>query len=140
MLLGSHQTRSCLQLYDLIEDAGGSVAIDATAWGERILPGSFGNNPTEPLQSLANAYFQTIADVFRRPNQLFYNWLKEKLPERGIRGILLLHPTWCDLWAGETVSIREQTGLPILSLNLDPGMNLDPRHTTRIEAFLEMLQ
>lgn len=139
-LLGSHQTRSFLPLFDLIQHSGGYVALDATPSGERGLPGNFGNDDLDPLCSLANAYYETIPDAFKRPNDLLYSWLNKINPPRGVRGILLLHPTWCDLWAAEAVSIRNRTGLPVLSL--DPGLdgNLDPRHTTRIEAFLEMLQ
>jgi benzoyl-CoA reductase/2-hydroxyglutaryl-CoA dehydratase subunit BcrC/BadD/HgdB len=140
-LLGSHRTRSYLDLYGLIEKCGGSVELDATANGERTFPAAFPRESSDrdPLESLADAYFGGIPDAFRRPNDLLYTWLEEKLKERRIQGIILLRPTWCDLWAAETARVRERTGLPVLALDRDTH-NFDPRQTTRVEAFLEMFQ
>lgn len=140
-LLGSHRTRSHLDMFDLIEKCGGSVELDATASGERTFPSAFSceNSARDPLETLADAYFGGIPDAFRRPNDLLYSWLLEKLKERRIQGIILLRPTWCDLWAAETARVRERTGLPVLALDQD-NHNLNARETTRIEAFLEMLQ
>jgi hypothetical protein len=56
-------------LFDLVEEAGGRIALDATETGRRGQPRPFDRRriAEEPLMELADAYLG-IADASRRPN------------------------------------------------------------------------
>lgn len=142
-LVGGHARSEDLALLDLIREHGGFVALDATEAGEAGRPRPFDRRRLgdEPFQELADAYFDGIADISRRPNHGFYDWLGRLLRERDIRGLILHRYTWCDLWHAEVERIRQHTGLPVL--DLDTGGDEVPdygRQRTRISAFMEMLQ
>ncbi|MBN1257600.1 MAG: 2-hydroxyacyl-CoA dehydratase [Planctomycetes bacterium] len=143
-LLGGPMFADIFEIFDLVAQNGGDIALDATESGERTLPDRF--NPTNlednPLDELAHAYFGTIPDVSRRPNTLLYEWLDRMIRERGIRGIIIRYNTWCDLWHAEVSRLKEHAGLPVLTLHTEntyaPGERL--RTATRIEAFMDLLK
>jgi benzoyl-CoA reductase/2-hydroxyglutaryl-CoA dehydratase subunit BcrC/BadD/HgdB len=129
-------------LWDLIEQAGGRVVLDATEGGERTLPSRFEPARTEstPLQELANAYFLGVADVFRRPNTGLYEWLGRALESRGVRGIIFRRYVWCDLWHAELHRLKQWSPVPVLEIDASPGdLSAPNRVQGRIEALLEML-
>jgi len=78
-------------------------------------------------------------DVFQRPNTRFYAWLKPRLLDRHVRGIVLWHFTGCDLWRAEWQTLREVSGLPVLLLEADEAAGVSPRDANRLQAFVEML-
>jgi benzoyl-CoA reductase/2-hydroxyglutaryl-CoA dehydratase subunit BcrC/BadD/HgdB len=90
---------------------------------------------------LASAYFGGIQDASRRPNSGLYKWLKRKLTDRGVRGIIFHRYVWCDMWHAELQRLKDWTGLPVLDIDTT-GDNETRRHRTenRIHAFLETLQ
>jgi benzoyl-CoA reductase/2-hydroxyglutaryl-CoA dehydratase subunit BcrC/BadD/HgdB len=142
-LVGGPMREEDLALFDLIRDHGGSVALDATEGGEAGRPRPFDRRRLgdEPFLELADAYLDGIADVSRRPNHGFYEWLGRLLKERDICGVVLHRYPWCDLWHAELERIRQYTGLPVL--DLDAGGDDTPdysRHRTRVCAFMEMLR
>jgi benzoyl-CoA reductase/2-hydroxyglutaryl-CoA dehydratase subunit BcrC/BadD/HgdB len=141
-LVGGPMRREDLALFDLIQEYGGFVALDATEGGEAGRPRPFDRRRLgdEPFLELADAYFDGIADLSRRPNDGFYEWLCRLLRERDIRGAIVHRYPWCDLWHAEVERIRQSTGLPVL--DLDAGGDDTPdngRRRTRIGAFMEML-
>lgn len=141
-LVGGPMRREDLALFDLIREYGGFVALDATEGGEAGRPRPFDRRRLgdEPFLELADAYFDGIADLSRRPNDGFYEWLCRLLRERDIRGAIVHRYPWCDLWHAEVERIRQSTGLPVL--DLDAGEDDTPddgRRRTRIGAFMEML-
>jgi benzoyl-CoA reductase/2-hydroxyglutaryl-CoA dehydratase subunit BcrC/BadD/HgdB len=87
---------------------------------------------------LADAYFD-LPDVFHRPNTRLYDWLRLRLAERQVRGILVWHYSWCDLWRVEIARLREKLPLPVLELDAgDAGLPSAPLRN-RVQAFMEML-
>ena len=139
-LVGGPLTESDMVLFEMIEQAGGRVALDATATGERGLPRSFDEAAlrNDPFEELIDAYFHSMTDAFRRPNDALYLWLRHFLSERGVRGLILFHYVWCDTWQAEGQRMRDRLDVPILIL--DAGEHNAARMTGRIAAFLEALQ
>ncbi|MHC4407214.1 MAG: 2-hydroxyacyl-CoA dehydratase [Planctomycetota bacterium] len=129
-------------LFDLIEQAGGRVVLDATECGERTLPAPLNPERTkdDPLGQLAVAYFGSIVDVFRRPNAGLYQWLAERIHARRVRGLLFRRYLWCDLWHAELHRLREWSPVPVLDLDAgDQDESATSRTLSRLEAFLETL-
>jgi benzoyl-CoA reductase/2-hydroxyglutaryl-CoA dehydratase subunit BcrC/BadD/HgdB len=129
-------------LFDLIEESGGQVVLDATETGLRGQRRAFDRRriAEDPLMELADAYF-SIPDASRRPNSELYAWLKTELAQTGARGIVFHHYLWCDAWRAELARLKEWVGLPVLGLDSDGhGETNVARLRTRIRAFLEVLQ
>jgi benzoyl-CoA reductase/2-hydroxyglutaryl-CoA dehydratase subunit BcrC/BadD/HgdB len=91
-------------------------------------------------ESLAQAYFDAMTDVFQRPNTRLYDWLRVRLAARRVRGLVLWHYVGCDLWRAEAQSLREGLGLPVLLLDADETAAASARSAGRIAAFVECLQ
>lgn len=133
--------RDCI-LFDLIEEAGGRIVLDATETGRRGERRPFDRRRLveDPLHELADAYFG-IPDASRRPNSQLYEWLKAELMQTGARGIVFHHYVWCDAWRAELARLKEWVGLPVLGLDSDGHSETSlARSQNRIRAFLEMLQ
>jgi benzoyl-CoA reductase/2-hydroxyglutaryl-CoA dehydratase subunit BcrC/BadD/HgdB len=129
-------------LFDIIEQCGGRVVLDATETGLRGLCRPFDRRyvQEDPLMELAQAYFE-IPDASRRPNSGLYEWLKGKLAETDARGIVFHHYLWCDAWRAELARLKEWTSLPVLGLDSDGhGPTDTARLQSRIRAFMETLQ
>jgi len=141
-LLGGPVLRDQFGLFDVIEQAGGRVALDATDSGERTMPAPFDRRRLrdEPLMELADAYFGTIPHAFRRPNSQLYRWLQRELADRGVRGIILRRYLWCDIWHGEVQRLKEWAPVPTLDLDAGSDENTERRTENRIQAFVEMLR
>ncbi len=141
-LVGGPRRREDLALFDLVEECGGYVALDASENGIRGFCRPFDHDrlADDPFEELADAYFDGIVDVSRRPNDPFYEWLGTRLRERDVAGIILHRYLWCDLWHAEVERVRKRFGLPLLDLDLDGEDTLNEARTqTRIAAFMEML-
>jgi benzoyl-CoA reductase/2-hydroxyglutaryl-CoA dehydratase subunit BcrC/BadD/HgdB len=131
-----------LKILDLIEQAGGRVVLDATEGGERTLPDVFDRRRLagDPLGELARAYFGTIPDVFRRPNDSLFDWLDEAVSQRRARGLLFHRYVWCDVWHAELSRVKQRSAVPVLEIDeCDDDASLS-RTGGRIEAFLELLR
>jgi hypothetical protein len=101
------------------------------------LPGSCSVNDAL-LARLARGCLANCVDVFQRPNTRLYDWLRERLTARQVRGIVLWHYVGCDLWRAEAQPMREAFGLPVVLLDADEAA--PNRNTGRLEAFLESLR
>jgi benzoyl-CoA reductase/2-hydroxyglutaryl-CoA dehydratase subunit BcrC/BadD/HgdB len=127
----------------MIAQSGGEVVLDATETGELGMPGPFDAERIEsdPMGELADAYLCGIADASRRPNDKLYSWLKHRLSERKVRGILFRRYIWCDIWHAELYRLKESTSLPVLSLDVDSqGWSVSARTIQQVSAFMEMLK
>lgn len=128
---------------DLVTRAGGRIVLDASEAGERTLPAAFdhGRLRADPLDELVRAYFDTIPDIFRRPNTRLYEWLDARLAASAVRGIIFRRYLFCDLWHAELHPLRQRAGLPVLDLDVAADEESQSSRTQgRIEAFLEMLR
>ncbi|MGA2034962.1 MAG: 2-hydroxyacyl-CoA dehydratase family protein [Thermoguttaceae bacterium] len=128
-------------IFEMVHRAGGRVVLDATEGGRRSLPAALDRTRTaqDPLESLVAAYFDTIPDAFRRPNDGLYQWLDRELAAQEVRGILFWRYVWCDLWHAELHRLRQWSRLPVLEIN-DGDAASPARVIGRIEAFLEVLR
>ena len=141
-LVGGPMCKEDLAVFELIEAHGGSVMLDATESGLCGRRRAFDRRRLrqEPLEELADAYFDGIRDIARRPNDEFYVWFRRELAASGARAIIVHRYVWCDLWHAEVERLRQKTGLPVLDLDTSDADPIDNgRNRTRIGAFMEML-
>jgi benzoyl-CoA reductase/2-hydroxyglutaryl-CoA dehydratase subunit BcrC/BadD/HgdB len=142
-IIGGPLMRPDFELFDMVEQLGGRIVLDATETGERGMCAPFDRRAlrSAPLTELADAYFGGICDASRRPDSELYKWLKYELAGRAVRGIIFRRYLWCDMWHAELGRLKDWTELPVLDLD-SAGDNETERHRTsnRIRAFLEMLQ
>ena len=129
-------------LFDAVESAGGCVRLNATEPSERTLLPPLPNAASgQSLPGmLADHYFDHAVDVFHRPNSRLYAWLRSRLSERRVRGIVLWVHVGCDLWRAEASSLREAFELPVLVLEAHEVHAGGLRDTNRLTAFIESLQ
>jgi benzoyl-CoA reductase/2-hydroxyglutaryl-CoA dehydratase subunit BcrC/BadD/HgdB len=142
-ILGGPLMETDRDFFALVERAGGRIVLDATEGAERTSPRPFDAErvATNPLEELADAYFDGIPDAFRRPNTALYEWLGRELAARQVRGIILRRYLWCDLWHAELQRLREWSPAPVLEIDVGPDdIGAPNRVQGRIEAFLEMLR
>lgn len=141
MLLGSPLRQDDLPLLDLLDRAGGWMAVDATESGEREWPRRFDRRrmKEDAFEELADAYFGAIPAVFRRPNGGLFEWLAAARKRTPVRGVVFVSHPWCDLWRAELPRIREACSLPVLAIDLGGEGRALGAWTTRLQAFLEML-
>jgi benzoyl-CoA reductase/2-hydroxyglutaryl-CoA dehydratase subunit BcrC/BadD/HgdB len=142
-LVGGPLLESDRELLEAVENAGGRIVLDATEGGERTLPAPLDPERLEadPFDELVRVYFDSIPDVFRRPNDGLYDWLRQRIADRGVRGIIVRRHVWCDLWHAELPRLRQEMSLPLLDLDIaasDGGVMAAA--AGRVEAFLEMLR
>jgi len=141
-IVGGPLVKQDLDIFDIVEQSGGQITLDATESGERGLCPPFDRRRIrdDPLIELASAYFNGIPDASRRPNSELYNWLKRQLIGRAVRGIIFRRYVWCDTWHAELWRLKEWTDLPVL--DIDAGGDSEThqhRMPNRIRSFLEML-
>lgn len=142
-ILGGPLLADELAILDTIEQRGGRVVLDATEGGERTLPAALDRSriQADPLGELVRVYFDGIADVFQRPNDRLYGWLRDHATVRGFCGIVVWRYVWCDLWQAEVARLKQQSPVPVLALDAADGECATSSRTQgRIESFLEMLR
>ena len=128
------------RLFDLVREAGGEVVLDGTSTGERSLVCFDRRRIREDaIGELADAYLGGIPDVFQRPNSRLYQWMRTRLIEREVRGIVIHYYLWCDTWRAEIQRIREWAPVPVLALDAEDDFPSEVRTAARIQAFLETL-
>ena len=142
-IIGGPLMKQDFDLFDMIEQSGGRIVLDATETGERGLCGPFDRRRLrdEPLMELADAYFGGIRDASRRPNSELYKWLQRELASRQVRGIIFRRYLWCDMWHAELRRLKDFSDLPVLDIDTAGDNDMERQRTTnRIRAFMEMLQ
>ena len=109
-LVGGPMSPGDYELLTAVEDAGGRFVLDATESGERTLPAPVDMDrlKADPREELVRIYFDCIPDVFQRPNDRLFAWLREQIAQRCVRGILVRRHVWCDHWHGEMPRLREE--------------------------------
>jgi benzoyl-CoA reductase/2-hydroxyglutaryl-CoA dehydratase subunit BcrC/BadD/HgdB len=140
-VIGAHLLPAHSEIFDILAECGGSVALNGTDSGERVVPGSFRSQKLrqEPERELLGAYLGVIPDIFQRPNHRFFAWLRKMVEQREIQGVILLRYPWCDPWHAEVARLRECCPVPFLDLQLE-GERIAENVGARLQAFLEMLR
>ena len=100
--------------------------------------------PVRPLRvrsnrNIARAYFERPPCIWKRPNQKFYEYLKNIASLQRIDAIIYKTLKYCDVWNIEAPRIRESLALPMLTLETTYGQSSTSQTEARIQAFLEML-
>ncbi len=142
-IIGGPMVKQDFEIFDIVEQSGGGIVLDATETGERGMCATFDRRGLRdnPLIEISRAYFGSIPDASRRPNSELYNWLKQKLADRAVRGIIFRRYLWCDTWHAELGRLKDWTKLSVL--DIDVGGDSRTHHIrtpNRIRAFLEMFQ
>jgi benzoyl-CoA reductase/2-hydroxyglutaryl-CoA dehydratase subunit BcrC/BadD/HgdB len=142
-LVGGPMSQGDYQWLAAFEDRGVCFVLDATESGERTLPAPIDRDRlrADPLEELVRIYFDFVPDVFQRPNDRMFAWLRQQIAARDVQAIVVRRFVWCDQWHGEVQRLREEIGVPVLEWE---GVADDTRGRAgaagRIEAFLEMLR
>ncbi|MBL7218626.1 MAG: 2-hydroxyacyl-CoA dehydratase [Phycisphaerae bacterium] len=142
ILAGGPLRSTDIEIFDLIEQAGGTVVLDATAGGEMTLPAPFDRArlASDPAGELADAYFARIPHAMRRPDNQLHEYLNRELTARGARGVIYRRYQWCDTWHGEAGRLKDSLPAPVLDLVAGDDESDRAHVLTRIQAFVEMLK
>ncbi len=140
-LLGGPLRRKDEAILDYLEGLGTSIVLNGTTNGEGTLPSAFDWRRVreDPFGVLTESYFHGIADAFRRPNTLLYQWLQSEMRTRRVAGLVFRHYPWCDTWKAEAHRLKEWAEVPVLILEASDEPGLDSSTKSRLEAFLEVL-
>ncbi len=139
--IGSPLTGNHFDLFDVFSEYGASVAFNATETGERVLPARFDLRrlKDEPMHVLAESYFSSFPDIGERPNNRIFMWMKDRVRDHHVRGVVLIRYMWCDKWHAEAQRFRESLSVPLLDIEID-GEQIGERTRNRIQAFMEGLR
>ncbi|OHB57417.1 MAG: hypothetical protein A2Y07_04330 [Planctomycetes bacterium GWF2_50_10] len=142
-VIGEHRLAQSSDLFNLIEQLGGRVVLDALGTSGCTSPAKIEMRSfyKDPLEEITSAYFGTIPSIFRRPNIMFYSWLRNAFVQNRPHGLLIQNFTWCDIWKAEIDVIKKQINIPVLEITIaDTNEYLQPSIINRIEAFMETLK
>ena len=141
-LVGGPLRRTDFEIFDLVEQAGGTVVLDATAGGEMTMAPPFDRArlASDPAGELADAYFARIPHAMRRPDSQLHEYLNRELAARGARGLIYRRYQWCDTWHGPAGRLKDSLSAPLLDLVAGDDESDRAHVLTRIQAFVEMLK
>jgi len=142
ILTGGPLRSTDFEIFDSVEQAGGTIVLDATAGGEMTMAPPFDRArlASDPMGELADAYFGRIPHAMRRPNSQLHEYLNRELTARGARGLIYRRYQWCDTWHGETGRLKDSLSAPVLDLVAGDDESDRAYVLTRIQAFVEMLK
>ena len=142
ILAGGPLRSTDFEIFELVEQAGGTIVLDATAGGEMTMAPPFDRArlASDPAGELADAYFGRIPHAMRRPNSQLYEYLNRELTARGARGLIYRRYQWCDTWHGEAGRLKDSLPVPVLDLVAGDDESDRAYVLTRIQAFVEMLR
>jgi benzoyl-CoA reductase/2-hydroxyglutaryl-CoA dehydratase subunit BcrC/BadD/HgdB len=138
-LVGPHASGLEPFIAQILEAAGGSILLDCS---EDSCP-AFDRAAIQkdPFAELADTCFNSIQDVFQRPNSEFYKKLDHALRHNSVKGLVIRRYLWCDLWHAEVYRLKQWAPIPVLDLEIGYNPAEDShRLATRIQSFMEMMQ
>jgi benzoyl-CoA reductase subunit C len=128
----------------VIEDQGGLVVTDSTCFGSRIMWKDVTEQPSDPIQALAQYYVadrhscpRTFGDHERRAA-----FVRDMIRDFKVDGVIGERLAFCDQWGFAQYSIEsdfKQDGIPYLSLEREYVLGGVGQLRTRVQAFLETL-
>lgn len=141
-LVGGPLRRQDLWIFDLLDELGAQVVLDATETGERCQPAPFEETLLEndPLAELTRAYFATIPDVCRRPDTHLHDYLRLHIARRSVQGLVLVRYLWCDQWHAQGGRLKETMHLPLVQIDLGDQDHQLQRTRTRLETLVSILR
>ena len=135
---------SDLQLFELIESCGGMVVSDDLCVGSRYFCQSVDAN-SPPLESLTRYYLEKISC----PAMFHYgvlderlNYIREMVKRYRADGVIFCLQRFCEphqLHHSYLVEKLKQEGMPVLSLEVEQGIQVD-RARNMLEAFFEQIR
>ncbi|MEO0097256.1 MAG: 2-hydroxyacyl-CoA dehydratase family protein [candidate division WOR-3 bacterium] len=93
--------------------------------------------PISNLKDYLFFYFSKIPCILRRPNKIFYNYLKKKIDKYQINKIILYALKFCDAFSFEKESLKNYLKRPTLLIESDYSSDTTLQMETRIGAFYE---
>jgi len=131
-----------LDLFDLINDAGGRVVSDDLACGaRRIYPPS---DSTDPFERIAERLMASPPDPTRgSPIEHRVRMLTGLMADTGAAGLIVFDVTFCEPELFDVPLLRQhlgRAGYPVLHVEVELGGALTHQALTRIEAFVETLR
>jgi benzoyl-CoA reductase subunit C len=130
------------EIYQPIEDAGGTVVWDDFCTGSRYFEGTI-DLEGNLLNSIAQRYFNRIIcpakhrDCFSRGDNLL-----KMVDNTGAQGVIFVLLKFCDPHAFDYPYIRELlngAGIPSMLLEIEDQQTSEEQLRTRLEAFIELL-
>ncbi len=93
--------------------------------------------PGNNLKDYLFFYFSKIPCILRRPNKIFYDYLKRKIRKKEIKKIILYSLKFCDSFSFEKEDLKNYLKLPVLAIEGDYPKEITLQTETRINAFYE---
>jgi bzd-type benzoyl-CoA reductase N subunit len=130
------------EIYQPIEDAGGTVVWDDFCTGSRYFEGTI-DLEGNLLNSIAQRYFNRIIcpakhrDCFSRGENLL-----KMVENTGAQGVIFVLLKFCDPHAFDFPYIRkllDRAGIPSMLLEIEDQQTSEEQIRTRLEAFIELL-
>ena len=130
------------EIYQPIEDAGGTVVWDDFCTGSRYVEGTI-DLEGDLLNSIARRYFNRIIcpakhrDCFSRGD-----YLLKMVKDTGARGVIFVLLKFCDPHAFDFPYIKElldRAGIPSMLLEIEDQQTSEEQIRTRLEAFIEFI-
>ena len=135
------------ELYEVIEEEGGTVVADDLCTGSRYMRGSISEDG-DPLEALASYYLVEDEINWQCPSMLTEKRAEERLKyiedtveSLGIHGVVFAIPIYCDMCSWDRIWLvhqLQQKGIRTLILDQEGSMKTDAVRT-RIAAFIETL-
>jgi benzoyl-CoA reductase/2-hydroxyglutaryl-CoA dehydratase subunit BcrC/BadD/HgdB len=133
------------EFIDFIESRGAYVVADGLCFGLRHYGGMIDEEAENPLGAIVDRHLDrvpcpSIINGFDHG----YPILKEIMNHWGIHGVVSARLKFCDHWAGGRKMLRDglqkDNGVPLLDLEREYSTTESGQISTRVQAFLEMLE
>lgn len=133
LFLGSYFTPLDWQIAKMIEKYF-TISVDSFCTVSR---GIDFYPPISNLKDYLFFYFSKIPCILRRPNKIFYNYLKKKIDKYRIDKVILYSLKFCDSFSFEKESLKTYLKKPTLLIESDYSCDTTLQMETRIGAFYE---
>jgi benzoyl-CoA reductase/2-hydroxyglutaryl-CoA dehydratase subunit BcrC/BadD/HgdB len=129
---------------DFVESKGATIVADGLCFGLRHWQGQVDEDAEDPLAAIANRYLNrvpcpSIMGGFDRGYPLIQGIIKDW----HVQGVVSARLKFCDHWAGGRQmlkqALQEDNLVPLLDLEREYGTTESGQISTRIQAFLEMV-
>lgn len=143
MLVGGMLAQGDERIVRIIEDAGKAVIItDALCTGTRVMGCEIAMEG-DLIFNIIEAHRAKVPCIHARPNHVLYEYIEGQIKQFGVDGVVFHTLKFCDGWGSEWLRMQQflkQRGISSIVIDTDYGASDTGQITTRIEAFLELLQ